>query len=164
VGSATLRPYKVVDGALVFQPLAAGGSNLYSEGEYADFQLRFEFQLTPGANSGVGIRAPWRGLRPCGAMEIQIRTRCGSRCTPNLRSALEYHGSVWRSDSCQAWGAQPAGEWNTEEIIARGSHIRVVVNDIVVVDGDVIGGRARTGRSTATSTRACSASPGTSGS
>ncbi|NQW04830.1 MAG: DUF1080 domain-containing protein [Acidobacteria bacterium] len=49
--------YKAEDGMLVFDPTAGDRSNLYTAREYDDFQLRFEFLLTPGANSGVGIRA-----------------------------------------------------------------------------------------------------------
>ena len=41
-----------------------GGGNLYTEREYADFVLRFDFKLTPGANNGIGIRAPARQATP----------------------------------------------------------------------------------------------------
>ena len=33
---------------------------------------------------------------------------------------------------------KPVGEWNSEEVIARGSHIQVTLNGTVIVDGDVI--------------------------
>src|SRR5687767_1877788 len=47
--------YQVRDGALYCT--AADGGNLFTEKEYDDFVLRFEFKLTPGANNGVAIRA-----------------------------------------------------------------------------------------------------------
>ena len=127
--------YKVVDGDLVFQP-AAGGGNLYSENEYADLQLRFEFQLTPGANSGIGIRAPLEGDAAYAGMEIQILDDAASMYA-NLRP-YQYHGSVYGVIPARRGALKPAGEWNTEEITVKSSHIRVVVNGIVVVDGDVI--------------------------
>src|SRR6266568_423980 len=36
-----------------------GGGNLFTGKEYGNFVLRFEFLLTPGANNGIGIRAPY---------------------------------------------------------------------------------------------------------
>ncbi len=53
------QAYLVEDGNIVIRP-DKGGGNLYTENEYADFIFRFEFKLTPGANNGLGIRAPLR--------------------------------------------------------------------------------------------------------
>ena len=46
--------YAITDGSFVCQP--KGGGNLYTDKEYGDFHLKFEFKLTPGANNGIGIR------------------------------------------------------------------------------------------------------------
>src|SRR5262245_51646044 len=48
--------YAVQDGAIVSQP--KGSRNLATVKEYGDFDLKFEFKLTPGANNGIGIRVP----------------------------------------------------------------------------------------------------------
>jgi hypothetical protein len=53
------RGYVVENGVLVCP--ADGGGNLFTEKEYANFVLRFEFKLSPGGNNGVGIRAPLEG-------------------------------------------------------------------------------------------------------
>jgi hypothetical protein len=50
--------YVINDGALVVVPDNGSGGNLYTKEEYADFIYRFEFQLTPGANNGIGVHAP----------------------------------------------------------------------------------------------------------
>src|SRR4051812_43059037 len=44
-------------GNMVCDPAKEGG-NVYTEKEYGNFVLRFEFKLSPGANNGLGIRAP----------------------------------------------------------------------------------------------------------
>src|SRR5262245_42710844 len=49
--------YVVQDGTIVCP--VEGGGNLYTEKEYANFVLRFEFKTEPGGNNGVGIRAPY---------------------------------------------------------------------------------------------------------
>jgi len=128
--------YKVVDGALVFQPTAGSGGNLYTDKEYADFRFRFEFQLTPGANNGVGLRAPLEGDAAYVGMEIQILDDAAP-IYANLQP-YQYHGSVYGVIPARRGALKPAGEWNTEEIIAKGSHIQVIVNGIVIVDGDII--------------------------
>src|SRR5437867_660247 len=51
--------YRVENGA-IYSTVNDGG-NLYTEKEYGDFVLRFEFKLTEGANNGIGIRAPLTG-------------------------------------------------------------------------------------------------------
>ena len=49
--------YIVKDGTIVCPK--EGGGNLFTEQVYSNFELRFEFKLTAGANNGVGIRAPY---------------------------------------------------------------------------------------------------------
>jgi hypothetical protein len=58
------------DGNIVVK-LQGSGGNLYTAKEYADFIFRFDFQLTPGANNGIGIRTPLEGDAACVGMEIQ---------------------------------------------------------------------------------------------
>ena len=48
--------YIVRDGLIVCPK--EGGGNLFTEKTFANFVFRFEFKLTPGANNGIGIRAP----------------------------------------------------------------------------------------------------------
>ena len=33
---------------------------------------------------------------------------------------------------------KPVGEWNYEEVIAKGSRIKVILNGEVIVDGDIV--------------------------
>ena len=53
--------YKAADGVLVCQTGKSKGGKIYTAKEYADFIFQFDFKLTPGANNGVGIRAPLTG-------------------------------------------------------------------------------------------------------
>ena len=49
--------YRVENKQIVVYPDEGSGGNLFTEAEYSDFILRFQFQLTPGANNGLGIHA-----------------------------------------------------------------------------------------------------------
>ena len=46
--------------------------NLMTEKQYSDYILEFEFQLTPGANNGLGIHYPGSGDAAYTGMELQI--------------------------------------------------------------------------------------------
>jgi len=130
-----LNGYKVEDGAMSFHPELGARGNLYTAKEYGDFQFRFEFQLTPAANSGVGIRAPLEGDAAYVGMEIQVLDDPAP-----VYAALQpyqYHGSVYGVIPAKRGFLKPTGEWNSEEIIARGTRIRVILNGTVIVDGDI---------------------------
>src|SRR5262249_341613 len=62
--------YGVKDG--VIYCAHGGGGNLFTQREFGDFVLRFEFKLEEGSNNGVGIRAPLEGRASTLGMEIQI--------------------------------------------------------------------------------------------
>jgi HEAT repeat protein len=128
--------YRVENGVMAFRPSPENRGNLYTEKEYGDFQLRFEFQLTPGANSGVGIRAPREGDAAYVGMEIQVLDDTAA-IYANLQP-YQYHGSVYGVIPARRGFLKPVGEWNSEEIIAKGSRIRVTLNGTVIVDGDIL--------------------------
>ena len=49
-----------------------GGGNIWTEKDYQNFHLKFEFKLPPEANNGVAIRCPPNGRASQDGMEIQI--------------------------------------------------------------------------------------------
>jgi hypothetical protein len=126
--------YILEDGCISMHPSRSFGGNLYTKDEYADFVYRFEFNLTPAANNGVGIRAPMEGDNAYNAMEIQILDHDNpvyKDITP-----LQVHGSVYGIIPAKRV-PKPVGEWNTEEIVANGNHIKVTLNGEVILDGDI---------------------------
>lgn len=130
--------YTLEDGCISMIPSKSYGGNLYTKDEYGNFVYRFEFQLTPGANNGVGIRTPMEGDAAYVGMEIQILD-CEHPIYKDI-TPLQHHGSVYgilpaNPDHHKAF--KPVGEWNTEEIVANGDHIRVTVNGVVILDGNI---------------------------
>jgi hypothetical protein len=125
--------YEVVDGELRCRKGAGG--KLLTEKEFGDFTLRFDFRLTPGANNGLGIRAPVEGDAAFNAMELQIL----DDAHPKYASLQPWqvHGSIYGVVAAERGSLKPAGEWNTEEVTVNGSRVKVVVNGKMIVDADV---------------------------
>ena len=127
------KGYQVENGVL-FTTKEDGG-NLFTEKEYADFVLRFDVKLTENANNGIGIRAPLRGDAAYVAMEIQVLDDNGSKYT-KLQPA-QYHGSVYLMFPAKRGFQKPVGEWNSEEITAKGRQITVKLNGTTIVDANL---------------------------
>ena len=127
------KGYQIENGVL-FTTKEDGG-NLFTEKEYSDFVLRFEVKLTENANNGIGIRAPLEGDAAYVGMEIQVLDDGGSQYT-KLQPA-QYHGSVYQMFAAKRGSQKPVGEWNVEEITAKGRRITVVLNGTTIVDANL---------------------------
>jgi hypothetical protein len=120
-----------IDNGVIYSTKEDGG-NLYTEKEYANFVLRFEFRLTPNANNGIGIRAPLVGDAAYVGMEIQVLDDSGSEYTNLLPG--QYHGSIYKVAPAKRGFQKPVGEWNAQEIVADGRRITVKLNGTTIVD------------------------------
>jgi hypothetical protein len=125
------RGYQADSGLLVCKP----GGRLWTEKQYSDFVFRFEFKLTPGANNGVGIRTPMEGDPAYVGMEIQILDDAAPKYA--RLAPYQYHGSIYGVVPAKRGALKPAGEWNSQEIRAEGSKIKITLNGEVIVDADL---------------------------
>ena len=109
------------------------GLKLMSTREYSDFILRFDCKLPKGSNNGVAIRAPLEGDPAFAGMEIQIQD------THYYRKLKDYEvfGSVYGVVPAKVGHLKPNGQWNREEILCRGKHVKVTLNGIVIVNIDL---------------------------
>lgn len=130
---ANRNGYHVENGKLVCP--SNGGGFLFTDKQYDNFILRFDFKLSKGANNGIAIRCPMVDQRPAyEGLEIQVLDNKGY---PKKLKPTQYHGSVYDVIPAKKGALKPAGEWNHEEIICRGSQITVIVNDIPVLNADL---------------------------
>lgn len=127
--------YLLKDGVIEVNPEAKGGGNLYTKEEFSDFIYRFDFQLTPGANNGIGIHAPLEGDAAYVGMEIQVLDS-EHPMYANLKP-YQYHGSVYGIVPAKRGFLKPIGEWNQEEIMIQGSKIKVTLNGTVITEADL---------------------------
>lgn len=127
--------YLLQDGAIMVNPKSAGGGNLYTKEQYSDFEYRFEFQLTPGANNGLGIRAPLEGDAAYLGMELQILDN-DAEIYKNLKP-YQYHGSIYGVVPARRGFLRPIGEWNEEVVVVKGTRVKVILNGETITDADI---------------------------
>ena len=130
-----LSGYLSKDGAIEVNPSSKGGGNLYTKEEFSDFIYRFEFQLTPGANNGIGIHAPLEGDAAYVGMEVQVLD--SEHPMYATLKPYQYHGSVYGIVPAKRGFLKPTGEWNQEEIMIQGSKIKVTLNGTVITEADL---------------------------
>ena len=128
--------YLVKDGMIVIEPQGGGGGNLYTEKEYGNFVLRFEFQLTPGANNGLGIHAPLEGDAAYVGKELQILDNEAEKYAS--LQPYQYHGSVYGVISAKRGYLRPTGEWNQQEVRVQHPYVTVVLNGEVILEGNYL--------------------------
>lgn len=127
--------YMPEDGCLVVSPKGGARGNLFTEKEYGDFIFRFEFQLTPGANNGLGIHAPLEGDAAYLGKELQILDN-----TADIYKSLaeyQYHGSVYGIIPAKRGFLKPVGDWNYQEVVVKGDDIKITLNGTVILEGNM---------------------------
>lgn len=119
---------------LLVRPKQGGQGNLFTAEEYSDFNFRFEFQLTPGANNGLGIHAPLTGDAAYLGKELQILDNT-AKVYSNLKE-YQYHGSVYGVIPAKRGFLKPVGQWNSQEVIVKGNDVKVILNGEVILEGN----------------------------
>ena len=87
------------------------------------------------ANNGIAIRSPLVNELPAyQGNEIQILD------DPSYEGQLkpaQYHGSIYHVIPARRGALKPVGEWNRQEVVCRGRHIRVVLNGETILDANL---------------------------
>lgn len=96
---------------------------LMTRRDYSNFRLRFEYQLDPGANSGVGLR-----MGPDDATHLEIQLADDRGLDATKVQEFEFTGSLFGVTIDRRADLRPAGEWNRAEIELNGQDLHVTVN------------------------------------
>jgi Domain of Unknown Function (DUF1080) len=107
-----------------------GGGSLQTDREYGDFELRLEYRISRGGNSGIGIRVPPGGWPSTDGFEIQILDDNDPRYA-QLKPE-DRHGSIYKHVAPKAHPFKPAGEWNRIDVRCEGPHVVIRVNDVEI--------------------------------
>ena len=124
--------YLVKDGKIVVP--RGGGGNLFTEKQFSDFILRFEFKLEDGSNSGLAFRSPLqaRNIHVEGN-ELQILDHNSERYKDVIKP-WQVHGSLYHVFPAKTGYLKKTGEWNEQEVTALGRHLKVVLNGHTILD------------------------------
>lgn len=127
----SLHPHwQIIDGALTLT--AAGGGDLLSKQQYANFELELSWLISSGGNSGVFILADEQGQYIYShAPEVQILDN--ERHADN-KLASHRSGSLYDLIAAPASAQKPAGQWNQLRVIHQNGHLQVWQNDQQTVD------------------------------
>jgi hypothetical protein len=130
------------DGTIVSE--GTGGGWLMHPKEFGDLELRLEYKLRKGGNSGVVLRCPKeppKGARGYAAEPSQVAYEIQLMDDENSREGkdpLYCTGSVWGIVPAKKQGVnKPLGEWNELRVVARGTKLTVTINGEVVQDTDL---------------------------
>jgi hypothetical protein len=131
IHNGKITSWGVENGNLVVKK--GGGGWLMTEKEYGDFELRLEFKVPKGGNSGVALRAPLKGDPAYTGMEIQILD------DPSYKGLQKYQhtGSIYGVVPAAKFVNKPIGEWNSYRIVCKGRQVIVELNGEKLVDANL---------------------------
>ena len=139
--SLPARGWEVRDGMLIVQASGGGeaafGGDIVTVDEYSNFDLRVEFKLTGGANSGIKYFVTEQQPRTPGSakgLEYQI---LDDAIHPDAKLGINGNRTLASLyDLIPATGkkARPVGEWNQARITVRGKHVEHWLNGVKVLE------------------------------
>lgn len=118
-----------VENGMIVSTGEEGADWLFTNDEFADFTLRYEFRIQPEGegNSGVAVRATKDGDPTYQGMEIQI-------IRPDWEVPYQQCGALYRVVPPAENASKPAGEWNEVEVLCEGERVRTTMNGKVLYD------------------------------
>lgn len=123
--------WKVEDGVIHFTPGVEGGDIITRE-PFDDFDLRLEWKISEGGNSGIFFRVTEEAERTYHSgpeMQILDDSRHVDGGDPTTSSGANYALHAPSEDV-----VRPVGEWNEARIVAEGSHVEHWLNGVKIVE------------------------------
>jgi hypothetical protein len=106
--------------------------NIITEGEYGDFELRFDWKVEEGTNSGVMFRVGEGPKQPyLTGPEYQVLDNLGFRNGKGLAvGPTEHSASHYSIEAASSDETKPIGEWNEGRIVVQGNHVEYWLNGV----------------------------------
>jgi cytochrome c len=126
--------WAVENGTLAFTPGRPGG-DLVTEAQYENFELRLQWRISRGGNSGIMFRAfedlnfPWET-----GPEMQVLDNEGH---PDGKSPLTSAGALYGLIAPPRDVTRPVASWNDVRIIAKGQKVQFFLNGVLTADFDM---------------------------
>lgn len=121
--------WEVVDGALA---RVGPGGDLVTDRVFGDFELRLQWKVSPGGNSGILFRVSDESERTYhGAPEIQI---LDDAAHADGASRLTSAGANYGLHPAPEGVVRPAGEWNDVRLVVDGARVEHWLNGRKIVE------------------------------
>lgn len=109
----------------------AKGGDLYTAKEYADFEFRWEWKISPKGNSGVKYRVTKYGSANLGP-EYQVLDDAHPDGLKSVkRQASSLYDLLAANDKKKL---KAVGEWNSSRVVVKGKHLQHFLNGELVVN------------------------------
>lgn len=123
--------WSVQDGILRFQPGAEGG-DLATLGQFSDFDLRLEWRVSSGGNSGIFFHSQQgRGSSSDTGPEMQV---LDNALHPDGRAGVTSAGAAYALYAPAFDATRGANEWNEVRLVVRAGRVRHYMNGFEIVD------------------------------
>ncbi len=131
--------WEAKDGALHCKPLNESmkgdgdeRADLMTTDEFENFELTFDWKISPQGNSGVMFRVTEEFEQPYySGPEFQIKDDIGY---PEVPKELKESGANYGMHATVPKTLKPVGEWNTAKIVANGKHVEHWLNGQKIVE------------------------------
>ena len=124
--------WRVEEGVIAVDRRGSEGARiLHTHQTFRDFELKLEFKIGEGGNSGVFFRLDGQGH----GLEIQLLDDGADRHA-NLQP-WQYSGSLYGLDAPMVRASGRAGEWQSLHLRLAGQNLLVVLNNILIVESDL---------------------------
>ena len=130
-GDPAEKCWKAADGAIVCT--GEKGPWLRSKEEFGDFNLRLEYKLKEGGNSGVYVRVPKDGNHHGDGAGVEIQVLDDKAERYKSLKPYQYTGSVYAVAPATKHVGREAGQWNSLEINCRGTAYHIIHNGETIV-------------------------------
>lgn|SRR5690606_21468717 len=108
------------------------GGDLLTAEQFGDFELRLEWRLAEGGNSGILFRVtPDTGETWQSGPEMQVLDNAGH---PDGRNPLTSAGANYALHAPSRDATRPVGEWNEVRLLVQGARIAHWLNGVKVVE------------------------------
>jgi len=115
-------------------PTVKGGW-LSTTDEYANFEVELDFNLAPGSNSGLFLRAPHEGRTSRKGMEIQLIDETAEQYA-DLED-WQRTGALYHVQGPTAEAFTAPGEWQTLRVRVDGRQLTIWLNETQTVQADL---------------------------
>ncbi|MCW5942008.1 MAG: DUF1080 domain-containing protein [Fimbriimonadaceae bacterium] len=130
-GDAPGKGWTVEGDEIRYTP-GAGGGDIRTKEDYQDFELRFDWKIEAGGNSGVFYRVSDKNPTTWATgPEYQV---LDDERHPDGKNPKTRAGSNYALCAPTQSVVKKADEWNTARIVVRGDHVEHWLNEVKVVE------------------------------